>query len=56
VFRFIVEFVREPDAHLGSVLFEWVSMGQILSLPMILIGLWLFLRKGNSAEISRQTS
>ncbi len=46
VFRFLVEFVREPDAHLGSVLFEWVSMGQLLSLPMICIGLWLFLRRG----------
>lgn len=50
VFRFLVEFVREPDAHLGSVLFEWVSMGQLLSLPMILIGLWLFLRRGSVAN------
>ncbi len=56
VFRFIIEFVREPDAHLGSVLFEWVSMGQLLSLPMILVGLWLFTRSGKPADISRQTS
>jgi phosphatidylglycerol---prolipoprotein diacylglyceryl transferase len=36
-FRFIVEFFREPDAHLG---FLWggATMGQILSLPMIVIG------------------
>ena len=36
-FRFCVEFVRQPDAQLG--LFEnFISMGQILSTPMILIG------------------
>lgn len=39
-FRFIVEYFREPDAHLG--LFGGViSMGQILSLPMVFIGLGL---------------
>ncbi len=37
-FRFFVEFFREPDAHLGFVLLDWMSMGQILSLPMILFG------------------
>ena len=36
-FRFIAEFFREPDAHLGFVL-SFLSMGQILSLPMIIIG------------------
>jgi len=38
VFRFLVEFVRQPDAHLG---FLWggATMGQLLSLPMILFGL-----------------
>ncbi|MGY6553661.1 MAG: prolipoprotein diacylglyceryl transferase [Wenzhouxiangella sp.] len=35
VFRFIAEFFREPDAHLGFVLLDWMSMGQLLSLPMI---------------------
>jgi len=50
VFRFLVEFVREPDGHLGSVLFEWVSMGQLLSLPMILVGIWLLLRRGSIAN------
>lgn len=37
--RFIVEFVREPDAHLGFIAFGWVTMGHLLSLPMILLGL-----------------
>ncbi len=40
-FRFIVEFVRLPDAHIGYLAFGWVTMGQVLSLPMILLGLIL---------------
>jgi phosphatidylglycerol:prolipoprotein diacylglycerol transferase len=47
-FRFLVEFVREPDAHLGPVALDWVTMGQVLSLPMILIGSWLLLRRGTA--------
>jgi len=39
VFRFGVEFVREPDAHLGYLAFDWVTMGQVLSFPMILVGI-----------------
>ncbi|WP_323752629.1 prolipoprotein diacylglyceryl transferase [Marinobacter sp.] len=38
VFRFLVEFVRLPDAHLGYLAFDWVTMGQVLSLPMIIAG------------------
>ena len=38
VFRFLVEFVRVPDANRGYLLFDWVTMGQVLSLPMILAG------------------
>ena len=41
VFRFAVEFVRVPDANRGYLLFDWVTMGQILSLPMIVAGLWM---------------
>jgi phosphatidylglycerol:prolipoprotein diacylglycerol transferase len=40
-FRFLVELVREPDAHLGYLAFGWVTMGQVLSVPMILLGAWL---------------
>ena len=36
LFRIIVEFFRQPDAQLG--LFGGISMGQILSVPMIIIG------------------
>jgi phosphatidylglycerol:prolipoprotein diacylglycerol transferase len=41
--RFSVEYVREPDAHLGT-LYGIATMGQILSLPLIAVGLWLILR------------
>ncbi len=38
VFRFFVEFYRVPDAHLGHLALDWVTMGQILSAPMIIAG------------------
>ena len=40
-FRFLVEFVREPDAQLGYLAFGWLTMGQLLSLPLILLGVYL---------------
>lgn len=39
--RFAVEFVRVPDENRGYLLFGWVTMGQVLTTPMILIGLAL---------------
>jgi len=44
VFRFVVEFAREPDRQLGYLAFDWFTMGQLLSLPMIAFGAWLLLR------------
>jgi phosphatidylglycerol:prolipoprotein diacylglycerol transferase len=38
VFRFFVEFARQPDADIGFIAFDWLTMGQLLSLPMIVIG------------------
>ncbi|AFN35486.1 prolipoprotein diacylglyceryl transferase [Taylorella equigenitalis] len=43
VFRFLAEFAREPDRQLGYLAFG-LSMGQWLSVPMILLGLIVFLR------------
>ena len=40
-FRFVVEFVRVPDAHLGYLAFDWLTMGQVLSLPLVAVGLFL---------------
>jgi len=37
-FRFFIEFFRVPDAHLGYLALDWLTMGQILSTPMIIIG------------------
>ena len=38
IFRFVVEFVRQPDAHIQTLVFGWMTRGQLLSLPMILLG------------------
>jgi phosphatidylglycerol:prolipoprotein diacylglycerol transferase len=43
LFRFAVEFVRLPDAHLGYLAFGWLTMGQLLTLPMLAAGLLLML-------------
>lgn len=40
--RFIIEFFREPDVQLGYLAFGWLTMGQLLSLPMLLVGLCLW--------------
>ncbi|MBM4207215.1 MAG: prolipoprotein diacylglyceryl transferase [Gammaproteobacteria bacterium] len=48
-FRFFVEFFRMPDAHLGYLALDWVTMGQILSTPMILIGAWMLYRAHSKA-------
>lgn len=40
-FRFITEFFRQPDSQLGFIAFDWLTMGQLLSLPMVLFGLLL---------------
>ena len=39
LFRFAVEFIRLPDAHIGYLAFGWLTMGQVLSLPMVVAGL-----------------
>jgi phosphatidylglycerol:prolipoprotein diacylglycerol transferase len=39
--RTVVEFAREPDAHLGYLAGGWLTMGMLLSLPMVLAGLLL---------------
>lgn len=39
--RFSIEFVREPDAHIGLLAFNWMSMGQLLTLPMLVLGVFL---------------
>jgi|TARA_B110000483_G_C18200984_1_gene545205 phosphatidylglycerol:prolipoprotein diacylglycerol transferase len=50
IFRFAVEFYRIPDAHLDYLALGWVTMGQILSVPMVLAGLVLVVMAYWSAE------
>lgn len=39
--RFLTEFFRTPDAQIGFVALDWLTMGQLLSLPMIIVGILL---------------
>ena len=41
--RFIIEFFRQPDAHIGYIAFDSLSMGQILCIPMVIIGFFMLL-------------
>lgn len=41
VLRFVAEFFREPDAHIGFQAFGWLTRGQLLCLPMMALGAWL---------------
>ena len=54
--RFVTEFFREPDAHIGFVAFDWLSMGQLLCVPMILGGLgliaWAYIHEAAEAAAS----
>ena len=54
-FRFLVEFVRQPDAQFLNKqallpIFDWMTRGQLLCIPMILLGLW-FLRNLYSIKV-----
>ncbi|MGO3858286.1 MAG: prolipoprotein diacylglyceryl transferase [Neisseriaceae bacterium] len=51
-FRFLAEFAREPDDFLGLLAFN-LSMGQWLSLPMIVAGLALFVYFGKTRAVSK---
>jgi len=44
IFRFLIEFLREPDQHLGLIL-NTISMGQFLCMPVILFGFIILLKK-----------
>lgn len=48
--RIFVEFFREPDAQLGYLFGGWLTMGMILSTPMVLAGIWAMFRARNAAN------
>jgi phosphatidylglycerol:prolipoprotein diacylglycerol transferase len=53
-FRILVEFLRLPDANIGYLAFGWLTMGQLLSLPMLVAGLamlgWALRNKQHSGN------
>lgn len=40
-FRFLIEFVRQPDAQLGYLAGGWLTMGMVLSVPLVIVGIAL---------------
>ena len=44
IFRFLIEYLREPDFHLG-LFFNYFSMGQILCIPIFLTGIFILFRR-----------
>jgi phosphatidylglycerol:prolipoprotein diacylglycerol transferase len=56
IFRFIVEFFRQPDNHIGFDLFGWLSRGQLLSMPMILIGVMFIVMAYRHKSVKKGTS
>jgi phosphatidylglycerol:prolipoprotein diacylglycerol transferase len=56
IFRFIVEFVRVPDAQLGYLAGGWLTMGQVLCVPMILVGIALMVFAYRRAPSAAKTA
>jgi phosphatidylglycerol:prolipoprotein diacylglycerol transferase len=45
-----VEFFREPDAQIGYLAGNWLTMGMVLSTPMFALGLWAVLRARSATK------
>ncbi len=56
VFRFAAEFFREPDAHLGYIAGGWLTMGMLLSLPLVATGLVLLWRSRRAPTLAPATA
>ncbi|MDZ7822734.1 MAG: prolipoprotein diacylglyceryl transferase [Ahrensia sp.] len=52
--RILVEFFREPDAQLGYLFGDWLTMGMVLSMPMVIIGLSLVLSAKRTEFVARE--
>ncbi len=44
IFRFMIEFVRVPDSHIGYIWSDWLTLGQLLSVPMTFFGIFLLIK------------
>lgn len=54
IFRIFIELFRQPDSQLGFIAFGWLTMGQLLSVPMVVFGGWLMWRAYRKVHLSRQ--
>ena len=51
VARIFVEFFRLPDAQIGYLWGGWLTMGMVLSLPMLALGIWAMLHASRAARL-----
>jgi phosphatidylglycerol:prolipoprotein diacylglycerol transferase len=51
--RIFVEFFRVPDQQIGYLYGGWLTMGMVLSLPMVLVGVWAMLTARAAPEPAR---
>jgi phosphatidylglycerol:prolipoprotein diacylglycerol transferase len=54
--RILVEFVRLPDPQLGYLAGGWLTMGMVLSLPVLAIGVWGMATAGNRKVAGEKTA
>ena len=52
--RFLLEFLKEPQEAFESNML--LNMGQLLSIPFMILGGYLLIRKGNSADVDKKSS
>lgn len=55
-FRFLVEFVRLPDEQIGYLAFDWLTMGQVLSLPLVVLGVVLLYMSRKAPTLQPQVA
>ena len=56
VARFAVEFVRLPDAHIGYMAWGWLTRGQVLTAPMIILGIFLLVAAYRRDAVGRASA
>lgn len=54
LFRFLAEFFREPDLQIGYIAFGWLTEGQLLSIPLILVGIAILICSYRSKAVAHQ--
>ena len=52
LFRFTIEFFREPDIQIGFIFNHWLTMGQLLTIPVLLLGILIWWYQKSYAKLS----